>query len=487
MNQAHGAAPLVETRSFDHVPESERSGTLGTQLRFWFMLNATLLTAFTGAVGPAAGLGLPTTLLAIITGTIFGTLFQAFHGAQGPHMGLPQMIQSRVQFGSRGAIIPIGAATVVYLGFSLFYIQSGSSAITAATGLDGQIPLATVFLGAAAVLLAIFGIRWILRAEGIIAWVMLANLVVLTVAVFVTLPVGALLSDWTGTFLGFLIQFGAAALYQLAIAPQVSDYTRYLPTRTSSLAVSATVFVGTASAAIWLESLGAVITLSHPDLDVITGIQTTGDDLYFGIGTITMVIAVIVGVVTAAVTFYSASVSFLSILEAFRKLWSTFRLRAWTISLSGVLVIALALTLTSDTVGAFGVFLAILGYLLIPWTAVNLVDYYLVRRGMYSITDIMRQDGGIYGRWGLRGMVAYAVGFVTMVPFFSTAVYTGPLAALLGGADISYAVGLIVSSVLYLLLMRRVDLAAERKIVAASPLHTPLREISLVRPVSVTD
>jgi hypothetical protein len=57
----------------------------------------------TGAIGPLTGLSLPWTIVAIVGGSVFGTLFQAFHGAQGPRMGLPQMIQSRAQFGSRGA------------------------------------------------------------------------------------------------------------------------------------------------------------------------------------------------------------------------------------------------------------------------------------------------------------------------------------------------------------------------------------------------
>ena len=33
----------------------------------------------------------------------------ALHGAQGPQLGLPQMISSRVQFGVYGAMIPIVA------------------------------------------------------------------------------------------------------------------------------------------------------------------------------------------------------------------------------------------------------------------------------------------------------------------------------------------------------------------------------------------
>ena len=49
----------------------------------------------------------------------------AFHANQGPRMGLPQMIQSRAQFGIRGAIVPFIAAVFVYIGFKVFDVDPG--------------------------------------------------------------------------------------------------------------------------------------------------------------------------------------------------------------------------------------------------------------------------------------------------------------------------------------------------------------------------
>jgi NCS1 family nucleobase:cation symporter-1 len=207
---------LVEVRSFDHVPESERHGTVRSQVQFWFMVNATLITLFTGAVGPLFGLGLSWTLLAIVIGSIAGTMFQAFHGAQGPHMGLPQMIQSRVQFGSRGAILPLAAVTIVQFGFAIFYIQTGASSLADVT--VDQPVLFPMLVGVAAVVLAIVGYRLLLRVEKIASYIMLVNLLLLTVAAAAVLPIGAMLSDSMFAPVAFLAQAGAAATYQLAIA-----------------------------------------------------------------------------------------------------------------------------------------------------------------------------------------------------------------------------------------------------------------------------
>jgi purine-cytosine permease-like protein len=105
-------------------------------------------------------------------------------------------------------------------------------------------------------------------------------------------------------------------------------------------------------------------------------------------------------------------------------------------------------------------FLGILVYLFTPWTAINLADFFFVRKGRYSIRAMFMADG-IYGRWNWRGLTAYAVGFVAMIPCFKTELYVGPVARSLGGADISMLVGLPVAALVYVLLCRSMDLAAE--------------------------
>ena len=104
-------------------------------------------------------------------------------------------------------------------------------------------------------------------------------------------------------------------------------------------------------------------------------------------------------------------------------------------------------------------------YLFIPWTAVNLVDYYVVRRGHYAVEEIFKPHG-IYGRWGWRGIAAYSIGFAAMIPFFSTPSFTGPIADAMDGADLSLFIGRPVAGGLYLLFARLIDVEAERRIAA---------------------
>lgn len=124
---------------------------------------------------------------------------------------------------------------------------------------------------------------------------------------------------------------------------------------------------------------------------------------------------------------------------------------------------ALAFASTHNFVEKFGEFLAVLLYLFTPWTAINLVDFYWVRRGHYSVREIFNPRG-MYGRWNWRGLVAYGVGFATMVPFFSVeGLYVGPVARGLGGADIAMLVGLPVSTFVYLYACHSFDVEADRR------------------------
>src|SRR4029450_12319428 len=110
----------VEVRSIDYVPLSERHGELWHLGPLWFMGNAQIATLAVGGVGIGTGGTLFWSLVAIAAGVLTGTFFMAFHSAQGPQLGLPQMIQSRPQFGYVGALLVWLFAYLQYAGFNVF-------------------------------------------------------------------------------------------------------------------------------------------------------------------------------------------------------------------------------------------------------------------------------------------------------------------------------------------------------------------------------
>jgi NCS1 family nucleobase:cation symporter-1 len=167
-------------------------------------------------------------------------------------------------------------------------------------------------------------------------------------------------------------------------------------------------------------------------------------------------------VTVTALNFYGASLTLLSVIGSLRPSRPTRPRRIATLLFAAIAATAIAIASSQDFVEQFAAFLAVLLYLFTPWTAINLVDFYWVRKGHYSVREIFNAHG-MYGRWNWRGLLAYGVGFVAMIPFFSTPLYTGPIAAALGGADIAMLVGLPVSAAVYLIACRSLDLDEDRR------------------------
>lgn len=78
----------------------------------------------------------------------------------------------------------------------------------------------------------------------------------------------------------------------------------------------------------------------------------------------------------------------------------------------------------------------------------------MISKERYDI-PALSDPHGRYGAWRWDALTVYGVGLLAQLPFLVTHFYTGPLVEPLGGADISWIVGLVVPAALYWLLARR--------------------------------
>lgn len=168
-------------------------------------------------------------------------------------------------------------------------------------------------------------------------------------------------------------------------------------------------------------------------------------------------------IAAATLGIYTAGLSSLAAADVVKRVRSGAATRVVAMCCVAVVMLGVTLLIPEDFLSSYNAFLLLALYFLIPWTAVNLVDFFLVRKGQYSIKQIFTPNG-IYGRWGWRGLVSYLVGLAVMIPFFSTTIYTGPVASAIGGGDLSPFIGFPVSAVLYYLLCRDLDVEAEARL-----------------------
>jgi nucleobase:cation symporter-1, NCS1 family len=453
----------VEVRSIDYVPLDERHGKLWHLGPLWFMGNAQIATLAVGVVGVSAGGNLFWSLAAILTGVLFGTFFMAFHSAHGPQLGLPQMIQSRPQFGYIGALLVWLFAYVQYAGFNVFNtILAGQAAHST---IHTPEKLGIVVAMALAVVIALIGYDFIHRTEQALTYTFLLIFGVFTIGTIATLHLPANALD-PGNFeiTPFLTQFGVTAGYQISWAIYVSDYSRYLPPDVTVRKTFWWTYWGSATGAIWLMGLGALLaTAAGENFEAVPAILDAANGIFDGFGTIVLLFAALGLISVTALNLYGGSLTLIGAVDSFRRVKPTLGVRVTTIGFTAALSTVVALLSSESFLTNFENFLLLILYLFIPWTAVNLIDYYVVRRGHYAIEEIFKPDG-IYGRWGWRGIFAYLIGFGAMVPFFSTPTFTGPIAKALDGADLSMFIGLPVSAILYYVFAQSIDVEAETRI-----------------------
>jgi NCS1 family nucleobase:cation symporter-1 len=465
------APPLIEVRSIDWVPDEERHGRLWHQAPLWFLGNFQYFSIPIGFIGPAMGLSLGWTILAGVLGIVIGTLFMAFHAAQGPQLGLPQMIQSRAQFGYRGVLIPLFATFFTYLAFNVTDQVLLGQGLNSAFGWNAD--LVAILFTVTAALLAIFGHDWVHKAFRALLYVSLPLMVIVTIGIITGHGGGTPSETHYGfTWVAFMAQLAAAAAYNITYAPYVSDYSRYLPTSTKPKSVIASVFFGASGAAIWLIALGAWLAIRLGAEDGLAGLQTAGNNVVPHLGQVVAVLSALALAATMGMNAYGGMLTVLTAVDSVRPIKPTRTARVITILIFAVLWFAIGKAISADSVTTVFTALTLMLYLLVPWTAANLVDFFVVRRGHYAITELFKVRG-LYGTWNWRGLTAYAIGFAVEIPFMVLPElggwsFTGPLAKAMGGVDIAWLVGLAVTGVAYILLSRSLDLASEQRAEAES-------------------
>jgi NCS1 family nucleobase:cation symporter-1 len=159
---------------------------------------------------------------------------------------------------------------------------------------------------------------------------------------------------------------------------------------------------------------------------------------------------------TNSMNIYGGALSMIAIGQTFRVNWlPKARARAVLTAVIFVAAVVPAIVSQNNFLTNYSNFVLLLMYVLVPWTSINLVDFYLVRHGDYDVGQFFRADGGIYGRFNWVAIGCYLLGIAIEAPFVNTTMFEGPIAKSLGGVDVSWIVCLIVISPLYYVIASR--------------------------------
>jgi NCS1 family nucleobase:cation symporter-1 len=175
-------AGRLELSTIQPIPLDERHGTARDLFTVWFGSNLMLLTIVTGGLAVTVfGLPFGWAVASLALGNGVGAIFMALHAAQGPQLGVPQMIQTRGQFGSLGSLLVVGIVIVMYVGFLASNLVLGGQALASLVPGASDAPGITL-VGVLSVIAAIYGYdlihaytRWMTYVSGVLLAVSFAE------------------------------------------------------------------------------------------------------------------------------------------------------------------------------------------------------------------------------------------------------------------------------------------------------------------------
>ncbi|MEG0139836.1 MAG: cytosine permease [Comamonas sp.] len=449
---ATGLASHVETRTIDMVPESERHGTPHSQMTLWFGANLQITAVVDGALAVVFGAEAMTAIIGLLLGNILGGIVMALHSAQGPRLGLPQMISSRVQFGVKGAALPLLLVILMYLGFAATGTVLSGQAINRMLGVETPY-IGILIFGGLTAFVAVVGYK-LIHVVGRIATVIgILGFGYLAWQLFHQYDVATAFGQKPFTWATFLLSMALSAGWQMTFAPYVADYSRYLPSKTTVSSSFWNTFLG--------STIGAQLAMTFGVLVAALGGNFLKNQVGF-MGELAGPLAVLIYLVIVSgkltVNCLNAYGGFMSILttasgfNAKKQFSPTTRV----VYIVGFVMLSMlvALLASADFLSNFKNFMLLLLAVFVPWSAVNLVDYYLVSKEKVDIPALYSAEGR-YGAYNWVALGCYVMGVVIQIPFLNQAMYKGPIAVALNGADISWIVSLVVTSLVYYPLAKR--------------------------------
>jgi purine-cytosine permease-like protein len=452
-NEAFG----IEVRGFDHIPEGERNMTLRQVAPLWVGNSLNLLSFALGSIAITLGLNLWQALAACVVGSLTFS-YTALGSIVTVRAGLPVTTLARAAFGIRGNLPNALLSWIASVAFEVINTIFGVDALLALfqvlgwqdSGIAGKLVavlLQLVLCGGIAVL-GHATMVWFQRLFAALVGAALLIVIAFTVGKVDGLNAAAPHAHLTTTTgAAFLTAAAVIAANPISFLFNGPDWVRYLPSATPARSIFRHVFWASYLPSLLMTMMGAFCATLGDMSDPVAGLKPFVPPWLF----IVYIFAVVGGSLANNVpTYYSSGLALQAI---------GLKLHRYTATLFDV-VVSMAITLyilfVQDFSTALNDFIALLVVWVGPFGGVWIADGYL-RRGKYDARAIHSKDSATSQYWGWQGMnpsgcIAMGAGMAVAALTMRSPLYDGPIATALGGADLSWILGLPVAALSYWLL-----------------------------------
>jgi NCS1 family nucleobase:cation symporter-1 len=430
-----GAGDLsVETHGIAPIRDDQRYGSPRRLFTVWFAPQVTLTGVFTGALAIALGLGFWLGMLAMVIGTVTGSLVVAYLSTWGPRTGAAQLPNSRMAFGG-GVVLPGALQWLSSIAWDALVGLFGGEALAVLLGIPFWSAVLIV-LGVQGVV-GFFGYEMIHRIQAVLTVVLFVTFVVFAIKLVaghqVITPATVSGADLVGAF---ILEVTIAFSLSISWASYAADFSRYLPADSSRAQVFGFTFAGIVLAYIFVQGIGIAAgdLVSEHTAEGVRSVMGGGI-----LGALALLVIALASIGSGIMNDYSGSLALQTIGVRVRRPFSAVV----------VTVIAFALILWlhgGETASRFEHVLLLVSYWIPAFVAVIVIDWRLRTRGRATVNPAEEHTGR---GDAIAAVVAFVVAYAAAVPFMNTSLFTGPVAAAWHGADIAYFVNFVVAALLY--------------------------------------
>jgi len=452
-----------DVHSIEPIPEADKDSTGPQQMWIWAGANIAPINWALGALGIVLKLGLWETIAVIVLGNLVGCAIFASFTVMGHKTGVNQMVLSRSPFGRRGAYLPsllMFLMTLGWIGVNTYFPVKIAVAILGQFGIPDNwftnFVVVTVVM-VIQVMIGIYGFYAIRTFEkytvpitavimALMSYLAWTRPGVVNWGLTTSLPAGAHVAMLT------LLMTAIGVGWGVSWVTWASDYSRFVPRRVSSSSVFWYSYVGMFVPTVWLAILGATVASTTMDTDPAKMVSA----VFGGVTSILVLLLVLHGpIATNILNVYSAALAAISMGLRVS--------RTGMALLAGVVgyLVTIYFVFQPSFAKAFDNWMISLLLWMSPWAGVVLADFYIARKSRIDVDELYAEpERSAYGDINWGAIIAFLVGLVAgwsvedgLVPALQGPVSTG----LLGGADLSWLVGIVVAGGLYLVLGRRAE------------------------------
>jgi len=480
----------LEVRGFDHIPEAERNMTLPQVDVFWVANSVNLFSFALGALAITQGLSLWAALAACVIGSLT-YVYVSLGSIVSVRAGLPVSTLTRAAFGMRGNLLNASLSWIVSVAFEVINTIFGVEALLALFQLLGWAEPGSLGKLLAVVLqlmmcggIAVLGHATMVWFQRFFAFLVSAALLVVIAFIIGKVDlvhagaaagtVGAAAAGlptashaartWAAAIATFLTAAAVIASNPLSFLFNGPDWVRYLPSATPGRKVFWHVFGCSFIPSLALTMMGAISATLGDMSDPVAGLKPFIPAWLF----IVYIFAVVGGSLANNVpTYYSSGLSLQSMgLKVHRNV-------ATVIDVILSTMVALYILFVQDFSSALNNFIALLVVWVGPFGGVWICDGFM-RSGNFDFRAIHSTVRSANRYWGwnginVSGFIALLAGMTTAAMTMMSPLYNGPIALALGGADLSWLLGLPTSALVYYGLVR----LSERRKQVGLPLTSP--------------